>query len=189
MRDPEPQCNGKQQARDVLQTSPAATARSLLLASRTCALCRAKECRVLRTGPAGPRTLCNECGIKRKEGKLSPPRDNAYTPSTVQREEDDDDDHCIRLTIAKRRKVVTVGAGSAASIANGDAVECAIISDATEEAETEAEKQGPSKIEKVQKACELLQFGLHKDELNIDELKALNQEVLIGLRNLKKALH
>jgi hypothetical protein len=39
---------------------------------RACAHCGSRETPMWRDGPVGPKTLCNACGIRWRQGKLNP---------------------------------------------------------------------------------------------------------------------
>ncbi|GAB4855631.1 hypothetical protein Ancab_024252 [Ancistrocladus abbreviatus] len=80
---------------------------------KSCTDCKATRTPLWRTGPAGPRTLCNACGIryrKRKVGEMG----QEPSKSTVQHH------HQRPLLLLKKEKSSNSSTTSSASIAKSD---------------------------------------------------------------------
>lgn len=162
--------------------SPALTARGVLRAAPSCAHCGVTESRLWRTGPLGRRTLCDECGIRWKEGKEPLPRRDAV--ASMHADEEDDGDGRYEPPRPKRRKVSMAADGGypadgSTNLDDGNG------SSSGKTIDKQAITQAGKKITELEKACELLRDGLNNASPNVEQLLAVNQYVLIGLRNLK----
>lgn len=62
-------------------TKPAADGSSGSVSGRRCAHCQVQKTPQWRTGPLGPKTLCNACGVRFKSGRLFPEYRPACSPT------------------------------------------------------------------------------------------------------------
>lgn len=65
------------------QNSPVSSARTSQSETRRCSHCASEKTPQWRTGPLGPKTLCNACGVRFKSGRLVPEYRPAASPTFV----------------------------------------------------------------------------------------------------------
>ncbi|KZV51439.1 GATA transcription factor 12-like [Dorcoceras hygrometricum] len=66
-----------------LQTTPSIKKQSAETPGRKCLHCASEKTPQWRTGPMGPKTLCNACGVRFKSGRLVPEYRPAASPTFV----------------------------------------------------------------------------------------------------------
>ncbi|TVU48916.1 hypothetical protein EJB05_00200 [Eragrostis curvula] len=77
--------HGKRRDKKKIKKTPNAIERELPLepATRVCTHCMSSKTPQWRTGPMGPKTLCNACGVRFKSGRLLPEYRPANSPTFV----------------------------------------------------------------------------------------------------------
>ena len=149
-----------------------------------CVHCGIKNARIWRTGPAGPRNLCDDCGISWRHGKLLDGSEATNKYASTDDEEKEELAPCVQSMSSKNRKRTQTADEEIGDKEIGDVEE-------TANGEKEDSNLVPDmnlflyEVEKMEGAANLMQQVLQSRNPDFEQFRLLTEFISRGLQSFR----